>query len=83
MGHIYVLSQFEERVSQCCPFCNNDKPLNGYNTFDYLYPELAKLWAPNNKVSIDSFVPLLTEKGFIYGAAKNVTSNFMSASALY
>ena len=31
--------------------------------FDYLYPELAKVWAPNNKVSIDSFVPLLTEKG--------------------
>lgn len=51
-------------VSQCCPYCNNDKPLKGYNTFDYLYPELATLWAPNNKVSIDSFVPLLTEKRF-------------------
>nr|WP_244265430.1 zinc-ribbon domain-containing protein [Streptococcus parasanguinis] len=26
-------------VSQCCPYCNNDKPLKGYNTFDYLYPD--------------------------------------------
>lgn len=63
-------------VSQCCPFCNNDKPLNGYNTFDYLYPELAKLWAPNNKVSIDSFVPLLTEKRFYLWRCKECNFEF-------
>jgi len=63
-------------VSQCCPFCNNDKPLKGYNTFDYLYPELAKLWAPNNKVSIDSFVPLLTEKRFYLWRCKECNFEF-------
>ena len=63
-------------VSQCCPYCNNDKPLKGYNTFDYLYPELAKLWAPNNKVSIDSFVPLLTEKRFYLWRCKECNFEF-------
>lgn len=85
-GTYFCSIPIRREVSQSCPYCSNDKPLKGYNTFDYLYPELAKLWAPNNKVSkvsIDSFVPLLTEKGSIYGVAKNVTSNFMSASALY
>lgn len=63
-------------VSHCCPYCNNDKPLKGYNTFDYLYPELAKLWAPNNKVSIDSFVPLLTEKRFYLWRCKECNFEF-------
>ena len=63
-------------VSQCCPYCNNDKPLKGYNTFDYLYPQLAKLWAPNNKVSIDSFVPLLTEKRFYLWRCKECNFEF-------
>lgn len=63
-------------VSHCCPYCNNEKPLKGYNTFDYLYPELAKLWAPNNKVSIDSFVPLLTEKRFYLWRCKECNFEF-------
>ena len=63
-------------VSQCCPYCNNDKPLKGFNTFDYLYPELAKLWAPNNKVPIDSFVPLLTEKRFYLWRCKECNFEF-------
>lgn len=41
-----------------------------------MYPELAKLWAPNNKVSIDSFVPLLTEKRFYLWCCKECNFEF-------
>lgn len=40
-----------------CPYCNNQKPLAGFNTLKVLYPEIAKLMSPNNDKGADDVLP--------------------------
>ena len=40
-----------------CPYCENKKPLPGYNSLAALHPELAKLWSHNNPKSADEVLP--------------------------
>ena len=40
-----------------CPYCNNEKPLAGFNTLKALYPEIAKEMNPNNEKGPDDVLP--------------------------
>ena len=40
-----------------CPYCNNQKPLAGFNTLKVLYPEIAKQMTPNNDKGPDDVLP--------------------------
>lgn len=40
-----------------CPYCNNQKPLAGFNTLKVLYPEIAKEMNPNNEKGPDDVLP--------------------------
>ena len=40
-----------------CPYCNNRKPLAGFNTLKALYPDIAKLMSPNNDKGADDVLP--------------------------
>lgn len=40
-----------------CPYCNNQRPLAGFNTLKVLYPEIAKEMSPNNEKGPDDVLP--------------------------
>lgn len=40
-----------------CPYCNNQRPLAGFNTLKALYPEIAKEMSPNNEKGPDDVLP--------------------------
>lgn len=40
-----------------CPYCNNQKPLAGFNTLKALYPEIAEHLSPNNDFTADEILP--------------------------
>lgn len=40
-----------------CPYCNNQRPLAGFNTLKVLYPEIAKEISPNNEKGPDDVLP--------------------------
>lgn len=40
-----------------CPYCNNQKPLAGFNTLKVLYPEIAEHLSPNNDFTADEILP--------------------------
>lgn len=40
-----------------CPYCNNQRPLAGFNTLKVLYPEIAKEMNPNNEKGPDDVLP--------------------------
>lgn len=40
-----------------CPYCNNQRPLAGFNTLKVLYPEIAKEMSPNNEKGPDNVLP--------------------------
>ena len=40
-----------------CPSCNNTRAIKGYNTVDDLFCDIAKLWAPSNKIKADELMP--------------------------
>lgn len=46
-----------------CPYCNDKKPLVGYNTLVDTHPELAEEWSPNNDKS-----PYEITKEYAYSA---------------
>ncbi|WP_270473687.1 zinc-ribbon domain-containing protein [Holdemanella porci] len=41
-----------------CPYCNNQKPLAGFNTLKALYPEIAGCLSPNNDFTADEILPI-------------------------
>ena len=40
-----------------CPYCNNQRPLAGFNTLKVLYPEIAEEMNPNNEKGPDDVLP--------------------------
>ena len=42
-----------------CPYCNDRKALPGFNSLADKYPEIAKLWSPNNEKPVDHVLPTL------------------------
>ena len=40
-----------------CPYCNNRRPLAGFNTLKVLYPEIAKEMSPDNEKGPDDVLP--------------------------
>ena len=40
-----------------CPYCNNQRPLAGFNTLKALYPEIAEHLSPNNDFTADEILP--------------------------
>ena len=43
-----------------CPYCNNEKPLAGFNTLKVLYPDIADRLSPNNDFTADEILPTST-----------------------
>ena len=43
-----------------CPYCNNQRPLAGFNTLKALYPEVAEHLSPNNDFTADEILPTST-----------------------
>ena len=43
-----------------CPYCNNRLPLPGFNTLQAKYPDVAKLWSPDNIRTADQVLPSTT-----------------------
>ena len=40
-----------------CPYCNNQRPLAGFNTLKALYPEIAEEMSPDNEKGPDDVLP--------------------------
>ena len=40
-----------------CPYCNNRRPLAGFNTLKVLYPEIAEEMSPDNEKGPDDVLP--------------------------
>ncbi|MFU2181793.1 zinc-ribbon domain-containing protein [Streptococcus pluranimalium] len=51
-----------KETKDCCPYCNNEIPLKGFNTLFDVYPELAAMWRSENATNINSIIPNNTEK---------------------
>lgn len=62
-GHEWK-SSAEKRVSahRGCPYCANQRVLKGYNDLASQFPEVVKMWSPNNKVSPDEVIARSNKK---------------------
>ena len=56
----YSTIRDRELDDDSCPYCNNRKPLPGYNTLTDIKPELLSEWSSNNEISPDKVVSTST-----------------------
>lgn len=47
-----------------CPYCTKEKILKGFNSFEDLHPNLAKMWSSKNKLKTDEFIPNIKLRGY-------------------
>lgn len=70
-----------------CPYCNDRKPLPGFNTLAVKYPELAAMWASDNYTDADHVLPSSSLKakwkcpecsGIYYASPKDIIAGDVS-----
>ena len=52
----YTIKEMTSGIATC-PYCNNRIALSGFNSLADQYPEIAKLWSPNNERPADEVLP--------------------------
>lgn len=55
-GYFGVVKDMVNGLAEC-PYCNNQRPLAGFNTLKALYPEIAEEISPDNEKGPDDVLP--------------------------